>query len=802
MKLPALVAASVQRKIVSGYALVLGLVLLVMSAGLHQLGQVRQASDEVAPNSTRLARLQDVAVALSSLEAHVERFAIVGGPQQREAAQQALQELSAEVDRVDVPDGRAALDRALAALAVEVHRLTSVDGDFGSTRERNERLLALYAALRETEDAQRALGLQTQEQLQQTMQRQKQTIAAIMVQFAGIGALLVLLAVVVAALVARSIARPVTELAQAAQQFAEGDLARRVHVDSSDEIGELAQRFNAMAEKLQHSLEEVRRSEADYRGIYANALEAIWRASLDGRLLSANPAAAGMLGYPSPEQLLDSVKDIGRQLYVHPQDRVDFLQLLLERGALLGHELNLRHRDGRSIWVSASMRVVRDDAGKPLYIEAFGTDVTERRIAREELRRHRDRLEEIVRERTTQLEEAKERAEVASLAKSAFLANMSHELRTPLNAVLGFAQILERDPTLSDAHRARVKTIHQSGEHLLTLINDVLDLAKIEAGRLELSCSEFELQPFLRMIADVIRLRAQQKGVRFECRAGSGLPASLYADEKRLRQVLLNLLDNAVKFTSEGDVLLRVGPLGPHHLRFEVIDSGPGIAAQDQPRLFRPFEQVGGAHHRLQGTGLGLAISRELIRHMDSDIHLLSDTGRGCRFWFDLALPASAAQRTETTATPAPQATGYEGPRRRVLVVDDVADNRKMLLDLLAPLGFELHEAGDGQQALQQAQRLDPDLVLMDNVMPVMDGPEATRRLRAMPKMANVPVIAISAGAQASDRADSLAAGANAYLTKPVRLAELLESIGTLLDLRWTARSRPAPAAGIDTGSS
>jgi PAS domain S-box-containing protein len=593
-------------------------------------------------------------------------------------------------------------------------------------------------------------------------------------------------------LVARSIAVPVTELTQAARQIAEGSLARRVHIDARDEIGALAQSFNAMAGKLQHSLEELRRSEADYRGIVDHALEAIWRSSLDGRLMSANPATAAMLGYASAQELLARVTDIRQQIYVNPQDRDDLLQRLLERDAVLGYDLNLWHRDGRPIWVSASMRVVRDAAGAPRYIEAFGTDVTERRLAQEELRRHRDSLEELVRARTLELEEAKEHAEVASHAKSAFLANMSHELRTPLNAVIGFAQILERDATLTDAQRARAATIGQSGEHLLTLITDVLDIAKIEAGRLELSRSEIALAPFLRMITEVIELRAQQKGLRFECHADPDLPATLHADEKRLRQVLLNLLDNAVKFTSEGQVLLRVARLDPQHVRFEVVDTGPGIALQDQPRLFRPFEQAGSAPQRPQGTGLGLAISRELVRRMDSDIHLQSQAGHGCRFWFDLALSAPAARRGEAAAPASRAAAGYEGPRRRLLVVDDVAGNRQMLLDLLEPMGFELHQASNGEQALEQAERLHPDLVLMDNVMPVMDGLEATRRLRAMPALAGVPVITISASAQPTDRDASLAAGANAFLTKPVRVDELVERIGALLELHWNARSAPA----------
>jgi PAS domain S-box-containing protein len=560
-----------------------------------------------------------------------------------------------------------------------------------------------------------------------------------------------------------------------------------VRIDARDEIGELAERFNTMTERLQQLLEELGRSEAEYRGIYTNALEAIWRASLDGRLLSANPAAAHMLGYSSAEELMSSVTDIGRQVYVNPKDRETFLERLLERDTLVGYELNVRHRDGHPIWISASFRILRDVAGKPLYIEAFGTDVTERRVAQEELRSHHDRLEEIVQAPTLELEEAKERAEVANRAKSAFLANMSHELRTPLNAVLGYAQILQCDRTLSEAHRARVAIIKQSGEHLLTLISDVLDLAKIEAGRLEMLPDEVGLQPFLRTIADLIQLRAEQKGLRFECRVSRALPSSLYVDEKLLRQVLLNLLDNAVKFTSEGHVLLRVDQEGRRHVRFEVIDTGPGIPAQDQPRLFRPFEQVGTGPLRPQGTGLGLAISRELVQRMGSEIHLTSDNGRGCHFWFDLPLPAEPEVGPQD-GKQALEAAGYEGRRRQVLVVDDVAVNRHLLIDLLEPLGFELHEASDGEQALRMAQRLQPDLVLMDNVMPLMDGLEATRRLREMPELSAVPIITISASAQPSFRADSLAAGADAFLTKPVQVDELMDRIGALLQLRWTVR--------------
>ncbi|HET9646086.1 MAG TPA: ATP-binding protein, partial [Burkholderiaceae bacterium] len=720
------VASSVQRKILSGFAIVLVMVLLAMGFGLYQLIQVRQAADEDMPNHARLLRLRDVEARLSELETAAERFAIVGGADYRDEALQMVRELRIAVAGLNTPGARAGLDASVAKLDAAVNGLTEGDAAFDSSRKRAERLLNLYSALRESRDAQRFLRQQTYSLLQQGTEAQRQRVSSVVLQFGFIGALLVLLAAVVAILVARSISRPVRQLTHAAQLIAEGDLTHRVRIDARDEIGELAQRFNTMTERLQQLLEELGRSEAEYRGIYTNALEAIWRTSLDGRLLSANPAAARLLGYSSPDELMSCVTDIGRQVYVNPQDRKTFLERLLERDALVGYELNLRHRDGRPIWISASLRMVRDADGKPLHIEAFGTDVSERRAAQEDLRRHHDQMEDLVRARTAELEEAKERAEVANRAKSAFLANMSHELRTPLNAVLGYAQILQCDRTLSDAHRVRVAIIKQSGEHLLTLISDVLDLAKIEAGRLEMLPGEVVLQPFLRTIADLIQLRAEQKGLRFECKVNPELPSSLYVDEKRLRQVLLNLLDNAVKFTGKGSVMLRVDEEGERHVRFEVIDTGPGIPAQDQRRLFRPFEQVGTGPLRPQGTGLGLAISRELVHRMNSEIHLISDSGCGCHFWFDLPLPA------ETMVSPHPagqsrEAAGYEGPRRRVLVVDDVAVNRHLLIDLLEPLGFDLHEASDGEQALRMAQLLQPNLVLMDNVMPLMDGLEATR---------------------------------------------------------------------------
>lgn len=265
-----------------------------------------------------------------------------------------------------------------------------------------------------------------------------------------------------------------------------------------------------------------------------------------------------------------------------------------------------------------------------------------------ELAGHRDRLEDLVRERTLELSAAKERAEVASSAKSQFLARMSHELRTPLNAVMGYAQLLKMDEAISPKQRSGLDIIHSSGQHLLTLIVDILDLSRIEAGKAELRLAPMALVPRLHAVADILRVMASGKQIALDLALHAELPALVQADDKRLSQVLLNLVGNAVKFTHVGGVTLRVLPLpgapqGQARLRFEVVDSGVGIAREQAARLFEPFEQAGSAEQRVGGTGLGLAISRQLVRMMGSEIHLHSELGQGSRFWFDITVPVLAA---------------------------------------------------------------------------------------------------------------------------------------------------------------
>lgn len=398
------------------------------------------------------------------------------------------------------------------------------------------------------------------------------------------------------------------------------------------------------------------------------------------------------------------------------------------------------------------------------------------------------------------LQAAKQEAERANQAKGVFLANMSHEFRTPLNAILGYAQILQHDPDMSERQLAGLNTVQRSGEHLLMLVNDVLDLAKIEAGKLELYPSNVDLLAFMQVIADIIRVKAEEKSLLFCLESPSDLPHTIQVDEKRLRQVLLNMLGNAVKYTQRGQITMRVRCQERAErqgtLRFEVQDSGVGMAKQELASIFHPFEQVGALHRRAGGTGLGLSISRQLVQLMGGEIQVASQPGEGSLFWFELLLPLQETQ----AAQPALEkpAIGYEGPKRNVLVVDDVPENRIMLCDLLSRLGFETIEARDGQEALAQAQAARPDLIISDATMPLMDGLEATRRMREIPALLDVPIIIVSASTSEHEHTASLDAGANAFLAKPIEQARLLQLMHDWLGLAWVYEP-PSGQGGLDS---
>jgi CheY-like chemotaxis protein len=367
---------------------------------------------------------------------------------------------------------------------------------------------------------------------------------------------------------------------------------------------------------------------------------------------------------------------------------------------------------------------------------------------------------------------------------------------------MGFAQILRWDKSLTERQTSGLSIIHSSAEHLLMLINDVLDLSRIEAGKLELRPVRFDLLKALMAVADTVRVKAQQKSLLFVFDPAADLPLTAQADDTRLRQVLLNLLSNAVKFTDRGEVRFEARVLSRDppraRLRFQVADTGVGIEADQVGRLFQPFEQVGDIQRRNDGTGLGLSISAQLVRLMGSSLELSSTPRVGSRFWFDLWLPVSAESLPVVPVTA--RITGYEGRRRKVLVVDDVQVNRVMLAEMLGAVGFEVVEAGNGRQAVDAVQASSPDLVIMDIVMPVMDGLAAMRRLRELAASRTVPIIAASASTMPDDREMSLAAGANVFVTKPIDHRGLLHHMGTLLGLHWLRAVQGPPQS--DSGAS
>lgn len=407
---------------------------------------------------------------------------------------------------------------------------------------------------------------------------------------------------------------------------------------------------------------------------------------------------------------------------------------------------------------------------------------------------------------------AEEIANNSSQAKSEFLANMSHELRTPLNGILGYAQILQRTESLTEKGHKGVDIIQQCGSHLLSLINDVLDLAKIEARKLELNQIDFYFPAFIDSVTEICRIRAEQKGIGFYVQLSADLPVGIRADDKRLRQVLINLLGNAIKFTEKGSVTFKIEvkatqeefqKLPIHKIRFEVTDTGVGMNPEQLQKIFLPFEQVGEQKRQIEGTGLGLAITHKIITLMGSQIEVKSEFGQGSSFWFDLELPEAKDWAKASRAIPQGTVVGYEGKKRKILVVDDKWQNRLVVTNLLEPIGFVVIEVSNGKEALSQLNSHQPDLIITDLMMPLMNGFEFINQLRHSYQFEKTPVIASSASVFETDQYKSIDAGANAFLPKPVDAEMLLELLRKYLLLQWiydekAKKNNAKQAANVD----
>jgi two-component system sensor histidine kinase/response regulator len=442
-------------------------------------------------------------------------------------------------------------------------------------------------------------------------------------------------------------------------------------------------------------------------------------------------------------------------------------------------ERKRQRKDGTVIYIEAANALLVREDGRRFVITTV-RDITERKQAEEELRQAKHAADE-----------ARRAAEAANRAKSVFLANMSHELRTPLNAILGFSELMTRNPDLSPDQRHNLETIGRSGEHLLALINNVLELSKIEAGRVELQLENFDLHRMLLGLGEMFSLRAEAKGLTLVVDLSLGLPQYVRADQGKLRQVLINLLGNAIQFTHKGGMTLRVGtkdesPSVNRHssLVFEVEDTGMGIAPDELESAFDAFVQTESGRELRRGTGLGLPISRQYVRTMGGELSVTSEPGQGTRFQFDLSVEVVDDVEVEI-AQPARRVVGLAPgqPTCRLLVVEDIEASRTLLVKLLGLLGFQVREAINGQQAIEIWEAWSPHLVFMDMRMPVLDGREATRHIKATPQGQETTIVALTASAFEEDRAAALAAGCDDFVRKPFREAEIVDALTRNLGL-------------------
>jgi PAS domain S-box-containing protein len=453
-------------------------------------------------------------------------------------------------------------------------------------------------------------------------------------------------------------------------------------------------------------------------------------------------------------------------------------------------EFRMQAKEGDWRWILRRGKVVERDAkGHAIRLVGTHVDITERKQAEQ------DRV-------------ARDVAEAANRAKSIFVANMSHEIRTPMNAILGFAQVLKKDPALTPRQAEYLEIISRSGSHLLQLINDILDISKIEAGRIDLKPASFCLHDLLWDVEMTFRSRVEEKGLQLLVEWDDLVPSHAKADEGKLRQVFVNLIGNALKFTDVGGIAVRVraepveegdsSEKGRIRLIAEVEDTGHGIDSADIDRIFDVFHQ---AERGLKagGTGLGLAICRRFVEMMGGKIAVRSEEGKGSCFRFDVLMEPVDEVFIEHEKSMTRQVIGLQpgtGPIR-ILIVDDVKHNRDLLREILNPVGFELAEAGNGVEALAQVESHAPHAIFMDMRMPVMDGYEATRRIKQHEAWKSIPVIALTASAFDEYKDEVMATGADAYLRKPFRTEELFETLGKCLPLQYLYTEEAVPSSQV-----
>jgi len=582
------------------------------------------------------------------------------------------------------------------------------------------------------------------------------------------------------------------------------ELPAPLPVKGNDEIAELLTAFNRLIQTMVAREVELRDSQASVaryaaelenthaqlRGLVKNLPDLVWMKNAEGVYLACNPRFERFIGRPEAELIGHTDADF------MPPEVAEHLRsahhLALTAPGEIVSEDWITFADGHQELLEMTRVPLLDGSGSPIGVLGIGHDITQRKRIEDELRQHRDHLEELVARRTEALSVAKEAAEAASRAKSAFLANMSHEIRTPLNAISGMAHLLRRSG-LSAEQNVRLDKLEAAGTHLLEVINAVLDLSKIEAGKFVLDAVDFAPPRLFENVHSMLHARAEAKGLSFVCEPLPPLPM-LSGDPTRLQQALLNYAGNAIKFTEQGGVRLGLTVLEEDadsvELRFEVRDTGIGIDASTLARLFSAFEQADNSITRKYGgTGLGLAITRRLALAMGGDAGAESVPGQGSYFWFTVRLARAAAPAglAQGHVPNAEQQLRERYTGTRVLLVEDEPINREIGEMLLTDAGFDVELAEDGQVAVEKFANEPFALVLMDMQMPRMDGLAATQAIRALPAGAGVPIIAMTANAFVEDRARCMAAGMNDFIAKPVDPQALYELLLRVLAQRDSA---------------
>lgn len=516
--------------------------------------------------------------------------------------------------------------------------------------------------------------------------------------------------------------------------------------------------------------------------------ESIFITGLDARIQYANGAFYRSTGYSRDETIghNPSMLQSGRT----PKETYKSLWATLGQGQVWKGELLNRRKDGSEFIQFAIITPLRQPDGRITHYVSVQEDITERKYHESELENYRLHLEELVETRTTELQEAKRQAEAASLAKSTFLANMSHEIRTPMNGVLGMAHLLRRTG-VNERQADYLDKIESSGEHLLTIINDILDLAKIEAGKAQLVEQDFNLSDLVQAALNIVDSKMSAKGLLFMSDV-SGVPQALRGDRTRLLQALVNYLGNAVKFTETGSITLAChqieGKKNDCLLRFEVRDTGSGMSPEQQERLFDAFEQVDNTTTRTHsGTGLGLAITRRIAQMMGGEVGVESGIGKGSAFWFTarLAIGKSTIQEASALRQESDETVlkrKYSGTC--ILLVEDEPINREVASTMCADVGLVVHTAVNGAEAVRLAGTMDYALIFMDMQMPVMDGLTATRAIRQIEGRATTPILAMTANAFSEDRDRCIAAGMDDFIAKPIEPEELFKGLRKWLELK------------------